>query len=210
LNCLKYADYEYFLDYENIVFDPLSQKATVSLSKRENTIHEISAMLAAGEPIVSSGSGEKHAFVLHKEEGKWKIVSDIYNDYEGINNILNILSKNNKVIFRGFVAHAGHTYNATGKDEVLRIMYEGETILSKLKTRYIEQYPDIIISWGDTPSCSIADSFDAMTSHRPYNMRKSHEDAMSELKRYSGTQFDPHLVEKFTDMLMKENSNKNI
>jgi HD-GYP domain-containing protein (c-di-GMP phosphodiesterase class II) len=41
-------------------------------------------------------------------------------------------------------------------------------------------------------------------------MRKSHEDAMSELKRYSGTQFDPHLVEKFTDMLMKENSNKNI
>ena len=57
---------------------------------------------------------------------------------------------------------------------------------------------------------TIADSFDAMTSHRPYNMRKSHEDAMNELKRYSGIQFDPQLVEKFTDMLMKENSNKNI
>ena len=33
---------------------------------------------------------------------------------------------------------------------------------------------------------------------------------MNELKRYSGIQFDPQLVEKFTDMLMKENSNKNI
>ncbi|MGL4797119.1 MAG: bifunctional diguanylate cyclase/phosphohydrolase, partial [Paraclostridium sp.] len=57
---------------------------------------------------------------------------------------------------------------------------------------------------------TIADSFDAMTSHRPYNTRKSHEDAIQELRRCSGTQFDPYLVEKFIEMLNKENSKKNI
>ena len=81
LNHLKYAAYEYFLTYENIAVEPISQRATIILSKSENFISEISAMLAAGEPIISSGSGEKHSFVLHKEEGEWKIVSDTYNDY---------------------------------------------------------------------------------------------------------------------------------
>ncbi len=81
LNHLKYAAYEYFLTYENIAIEPINQKAIAALSKSENFISEISAMLAAGEPIISSGSGEKHSFVLHKEEGEWKIVSDTYNDY---------------------------------------------------------------------------------------------------------------------------------
>ncbi|MGL5751717.1 MAG: bifunctional diguanylate cyclase/phosphohydrolase, partial [Paraclostridium sp.] len=57
---------------------------------------------------------------------------------------------------------------------------------------------------------TIADSFDAMTSHRPYNTRKSHEDAINELRRCSGTQFDPKLVEKFIQMLSEENNRKNI
>jgi hypothetical protein len=81
LNNLRHAAYEYFLDYESIFFDPLSQRATVSLSKRENTIHEISVMITPGEPIMSSGYNEKHTIILHKENGGWKIVSDEYRDY---------------------------------------------------------------------------------------------------------------------------------
>lgn len=80
LNNLRYTAYEYFLEYENISFDSFSQTATVLLSKRENIIFETSAMLASGEPIMSSG-GDKHTIVLRKEEGKWKIVSDTYRDY---------------------------------------------------------------------------------------------------------------------------------
>jgi hypothetical protein len=76
LNNLKYAAYEYFLDYENISFDSFSQEATVSLSKRDHTIFEISAILTSGEPIMSSYSNEEHTFVLRKEESEWKIVSD--------------------------------------------------------------------------------------------------------------------------------------
>lgn len=53
---------------------------------------------------------------------------------------------------------------------------------------------------------TIADSFDAMTSNRPYQSKKSLSDAFNELKRCSGTQFDPVLAEKFI-FAMKDNLN---
>jgi HD-GYP domain-containing protein (c-di-GMP phosphodiesterase class II) len=44
---------------------------------------------------------------------------------------------------------------------------------------------------------SIADAYDAMTTWRPYKRTKSAEEAMAELRRCAGTQFDPALVELF-------------
>jgi HD-GYP domain-containing protein (c-di-GMP phosphodiesterase class II) len=44
---------------------------------------------------------------------------------------------------------------------------------------------------------TVADSYDAMTSARPYRGAMSHEDALQELRRNSGTQFDPDAVEAF-------------
>lgn len=44
---------------------------------------------------------------------------------------------------------------------------------------------------------AIADAFDAMTNDRPYRKAKSREEALAELKKYAGTQFDPKLVEEF-------------
>lgn len=44
---------------------------------------------------------------------------------------------------------------------------------------------------------TIADSFDAMTSLRPYRAPLSYKEAIEELKHCAGTQFDPFLVEAF-------------
>ncbi|MDR2560356.1 MAG: HD domain-containing protein [Holophagales bacterium] len=48
---------------------------------------------------------------------------------------------------------------------------------------------------------AIADTYDAMTSDRPYRSGMSHEAAMAEIKRVAGTQLDPRLVEKFVSMV---------
>ncbi|MCL6478338.1 MAG: PAS domain S-box protein [Peptococcaceae bacterium] len=54
---------------------------------------------------------------------------------------------------------------------------------------------------------AIADAYDAMTSDRPYHRALSHEEAVSELKRSAGTQFDPSLVPIFLQII-EEYKNK--
>lgn len=50
----------------------------------------------------------------------------------------------------------------------------------------------------------IADTFDAMTSTRPYRKGLPYEVAFEELVQFSGTQFDPHLVRMFIEGMRKE------
>ena len=52
----------------------------------------------------------------------------------------------------------------------------------------------------------VVDSFDAMTSNRPYNARKTYEQAIEEVRKYSGVQFDPEISAKFIEVI---NENKN-
>ncbi|WP_434797535.1 bifunctional diguanylate cyclase/phosphohydrolase [Terrisporobacter vanillatitrophus] len=51
---------------------------------------------------------------------------------------------------------------------------------------------------------TVIDSFDAMTSKRPYNIRKDYNQAIIELKKCAGTHFDVELVSKFIDMLQSD------
>ncbi|CDF59141.1 HD domain-containing phosphohydrolase [Thermobrachium celere] len=50
---------------------------------------------------------------------------------------------------------------------------------------------------------AVADSYDAMTNSRGYNKVKTHEEAIEEIKRCSGTQFDPDVVEAFLNIIQK-------
>jgi len=60
------------------------------------------------------------------------------------------------------------------------------------------------LSGGDIPlECrmlAIAEAYEAMTRDRPHSKAMSHGDAVAELKKFAGTQFDPFLVEKFVGM----------
>ncbi len=47
---------------------------------------------------------------------------------------------------------------------------------------------------------ALADTYDAMTSTRPYRTALSHETAISEIKRCAGTQFDPRLADIFVSL----------
>ena len=52
---------------------------------------------------------------------------------------------------------------------------------------------------------AIIDAFDVMTSSRPYRKVISSDEALEELRRCSGTQFDPELVEIFINVFGKSN-----
>lgn len=64
------------------------------------------------------------------------------------------------------------------------------------------------LSGADIPLAArilaVADAFDAMTSERPYRPARSSRDAAEELSRGAGSQFDPHIVEVFRDVLERE------
>ncbi len=49
---------------------------------------------------------------------------------------------------------------------------------------------------------SVADSFDAMTSERTYGIRLSEDDAIKEIRRCSGSQFNPEIARVFVEKVM--------
>ena len=51
---------------------------------------------------------------------------------------------------------------------------------------------------------ALADAYDAMTSKRTYRETLSVEQAVEEIRKYSGTQFDPSLTEPFIDMILNK------
>jgi HD-GYP domain-containing protein (c-di-GMP phosphodiesterase class II) len=73
--------------------------------------------------------------------------------------------------------------------------FDGRGYPEGLKGNDIPYYSRIIL---------IADTFDAMTSTRPYRKGMPFEVAFAELREFSGTQFDPEIVEKFIHSMTKE------
>ncbi len=71
--------------------------------------------------------------------------------------------------------------------------YNGQGYPNGLRAEEIHPFAQIV---------SIADSFDAMTSSRPYRLGCTHEVAAAEIGRCSGTQFAPHLVDLFLETLV--------
>lgn len=86
-----------------------------------------------------------------------------------IDSILDILRKNSKLNFKGFLTHTGHTYTALSTNEIFSSHFDALLKLKKLKSIYQKQYPAMELSMGDTPSASICGNFDGIDEIRPGN-----------------------------------------
>ena len=84
-------------------------------------------------------------------------------------------------------------------------------LLSGLNLEYtVRVLPDIDESYPDTLKgeeiplsariIALADTYDAMTSTRSYRKALEHMEAINEIERCKGSQFDPELAQKFIDM----------
>ncbi|UBM63288.1 alanine racemase [Candidatus Sulfidibacterium hydrothermale] len=89
--------------------------------------------------------------------------------YLEIESVFSVLETSSLLSFKGFLTHAGHTYHARSQDEIMEIKEQAAGSLQKLKARYEARFPDLILSYGDTPSCSIADDCSAFDEIRPGN-----------------------------------------
>lgn len=90
-------------------------------------------------------------------------------NYAEIESILKALESNHLITIKGFLQHAGHTYGAKGKAEIDQIHAYTTEKMIKLKDHFKKQYPDIIISNGDTPTCSVSENFEHIEEMRPGN-----------------------------------------
>ncbi len=86
-----------------------------------------------------------------------------------IEKMLDLADMNNKLNFKGFVAHAGHLYNTKSISQIKRKYAKHVKDLQILKNYFTRSYTGIIISWGDTPSCSVIEKFEGVDEIRPGN-----------------------------------------
>ena len=72
-------------------------------------------------------------------------------------------------------------------------------------------YPDQLAA-SDIPLGSriaaVCDAFDAMTQNRPYREKMADEDALNELRRCAGSQFDPIVVEAFCQTVTERDAER--
>jgi D-serine deaminase-like pyridoxal phosphate-dependent protein len=98
----------------------------------------------------------------HRSGISWK-------DLDEVDRMLDFISRSNRLKFKGFLTHSGHTYTADSREEILDIYKDTVRKMNYLKEQYREAWPELTISIGDTPGCSIAEDFAGVDEIRPGN-----------------------------------------
>lgn len=74
-----------------------------------------------------------------------------------------------KLNLEGLLMHAGHSYKCRGKSAVLQVHKECMDKIVLLHDLLDTEFPKLVFSYGDTPTCSVADSFPGVDELRPGN-----------------------------------------
>ncbi|SMO65000.1 D-serine deaminase, pyridoxal phosphate-dependent [Saccharicrinis carchari] len=86
-----------------------------------------------------------------------------------IKKMLSGLRETKKLIFIGFLTHAGNTYGTRNKVQISEIVEPALQKFLALKTFLKDHFPLMQLSWGDTPSCSVYSDFYGVDEFRPGN-----------------------------------------
>lgn len=89
-----------------------------------------------------------------------------WSDREGLVSTRERLESHSNLAFRGILTHAGDTYSAGDREGVLRVH---RASLERMALARDSMGGGCLVSVGDTPSCSVADSFPGVDEIRPGN-----------------------------------------
>jgi len=143
------------------------------------------------------------------------------NEVEGIA-IAGYLHDIGKLAVERQIINAPYRINAKESSELNRHPAAGFDILSPIHHPYADiplmakyhherldgrGYPDGLIDEQiplGAKIVSLADSFDAMTTDRPYKTRRTFDEVIHDFRRNTGSQFEPQVVAAFCRALLKE------
>ncbi|GAA4437862.1 DSD1 family PLP-dependent enzyme [Pontibacter saemangeumensis] len=91
------------------------------------------------------------------------------NNHKDLNKLLQKVQESDKFQFAGFLVHDGHTYKQTDTYAIQTIHNTSVYLLQLLRERYSGQFPNLQLSIGDTPSCSILHDLSGIDEIRPGN-----------------------------------------
>jgi D-serine deaminase-like pyridoxal phosphate-dependent protein len=119
-------------------------------------------------PILENGLTYRVGFYIEIDTGHHRS-GVLWKDLAEIDRMLEFLSSSHRLKFKGFLTHSGHTYSADTTEEILDIYKDTLRKMTYLKDFYKETWPELTISIGDTPSCSLAEDFNGIDEIRPGN-----------------------------------------
>lgn len=87
-------------------------------------------------------------------------------DFGLIEEILLLAKQSNKLTFKGFYIHAGHSYYMP---DIPALYEQTRNALSMLKHKYHADYPNLVTRTGDTPGCAVMEDFGDIDEMGPGN-----------------------------------------
>ena len=124
--------------------------------------------------ISSKDSAEKLIEITQKELNYFIDIDTGYHrsgilaeDILQIEKTITLLKKQHN--FKGFLTHSGHTYQANSTNEILTIHQKTIEKMDFLKNNFMSDFPELITSIGNTPSCTLAEDFGNVGEIRPGN-----------------------------------------
>ncbi len=93
-----------------------------------------------------------------------------WSDGSKVTAVARAICESKQLRFRGLLFHAGHSYQARSQPEVLAIYRESMSRIHALQAQLKQAgFPDVAVSLGDTPTCSVAERFEGVDEIRPGN-----------------------------------------
>jgi HD-GYP domain-containing protein (c-di-GMP phosphodiesterase class II) len=187
----------------------LAQAYSALNSSYKATIATLSNAVDARDPYTAGHSNRVAAismeigkvFGLSSDILEKLEISALFHDIGKLGVPDNILLKPGKLDELEFQKIKEHPFIGVGILKNIDFLKDSLPIILHHHERYSGGgYPDGI-SKGDIPLeariICVADTYDAMTSDRPYRKGLSHEEAIVEIVKFKGIQFDPEIVDSF-------------
>ena len=88
---------------------------------------------------------------------------------DSILSLLSVINQSEKMNAKGFLSHAGHSYDCRSEACIRKVYADSMDKFMSLKESVQDSYPDLIFSYGDTPTCSVVEDLSDLDEIRPGN-----------------------------------------